>query len=104
MGYIKIIDVKSYLPKRQILNRIIEEKFNLKEGYIKKRTGIEERYYVKDEAIEEMAKKVVEKISKKHNISDIDLIIVATTSTNKIMPGISNYIKKFFNIKPCICS
>ena len=103
MGYIKITDVKAYLPKEKILNEKIEKRFNLEEGYIKKRTGIEQRYYVKDETIEEMAIKAVEKISKTNDILEVDLIIVATTSTNKIMPGISNYIKKFFNIKPCIC-
>ena len=34
---------------------------------------------------------------------DIGLIITATTSTDKIMPGISNYIQKKLDIKSCIC-
>lgn len=58
---IKIVDGKSYLPKQKILNKQIEEKFSLKEGYIQKRTGIKERYYVKDETIEEMAIEVAKK-------------------------------------------
>lgn len=103
MGYLKIVDAKSYLPQERIENKQIEEKFNLKDGYIKKRTGIEERHYVKNEKIEEMAIKTVEKISKTNDISEVDLIIVATTSSKKIMPGISNYIQKKFRIKQCMC-
>ena len=103
MGYLKIIDAKSYLPQDRIQNKQIEEKFNLKEGYIKKRTGIEERHYAKNEKIEEMAIKAVEKISKTNDISEVDLIIVATTSSKKIMPGISNYIQRKFKIKQCVC-
>ena len=100
---IKIVDAKYYMPGRKVLNSEIEKKFDLNEGYIKKRTGIEERHYVKDEKIEEMAIKAVEKISKTNDISEVDLIIVATTSSKKIMPGISNYIQKKFRIKQCMC-
>ena len=103
MGYLKIVDAKSYLPQDRIQNKQIEEKFNLKEGYIKKRTGIEERHYAKNEKIEEMAIKAVEKISKTNDISEVDLIIVATTSSKKVMPGISNYVQRKFKIKQCMC-
>ena len=103
MGYLKIVDAKSYLPQDRIQNKQIEEKFNLKEGYIKKRTGIEERHYAKNEKIEEMAIKAVEEISKTNDISEVDLIIVATTSSKKVMPGISNYVQRKFKIKQCMC-
>ena len=103
MGYLKIVDAKSYLPQDRIQNKQIEEKFNLKEGYIKKRTGIEERHYAKDEKIEEMAIKAVEEIRKTNDISEVDLIIVATTSSKKVMPGISNYVQRKFKIKQCMC-
>lgn len=103
MGYLKIVDAKSYLPQDRIQNKQIEEKFNLKEGYIKKRTGIEERHYTKNEKIEEMAIKAVEEISKTNDISEVDLIIVATTSSKKVMPGISNYVQRKFKIKQCMC-
>lgn len=103
MNNIKIINVKSYVPETKILNKQIEKELELKEGYIKKRTGIEERYYAIDETIEEMAVKAVKKIREENNIIDVELIIVATTSSKKIMPGISNYIQKELNINPCIC-
>lgn len=103
MNYIKIKEAKYYVPKRKVLNKEIEEKFGLKEGYIKKRTGIQERHYVENETIEKMALEAVKKISINNKISDVDLIIVATTSSNNLMPGISNNIQKELNIKTCIC-
>ena len=63
-------------------------------------------YYSKDENIEELAIKSVENLIEKNpkiNIKNIDFIIVATTSTNMLMPGISYKIQKYFNIKNCMC-
>ena len=99
---IKIVDGKSYLPKQKILNNQIEEKFSLKEGYIYKRTGIKERYYVEDETIEKMAIEVAKKINEKNDLSNLGLIIVATTSTKNLMPGIANEVQKSLKIKSCI--
>ncbi len=102
MNYLKIIDAKSYIPKNKILNEEIEKELNLKRNYIEKRTGIKERYYARGEKIEEIALEAVKKIEKSNKIKDIDLIITATTSSKNIMPGISNYIQKKLDIKPCI--
>ena len=97
---IKIVDAKYYMPGRKVLNSEIEKKFDLNEGYIKKRTGIEERYYAGIETIEEMAVKAVRKFK---DVSCVDMIVVATTSSNCLMPGISNYIQKELGIDSCIC-
>ena len=104
MENIKIVSNGTYLPKKEILNQEIEEKFNLEQGYIHKRTGILKRYYSDNENIEEIAIKAVKNLfSKNIDIKNIGLIIVATTTTNKLMPGISNYIQKELKINPCIC-
>ena len=42
-------------------------------------------------------KKLIEKT--KINVQEVGLIIVATTSTNRLMPGIANYVQKEINIK-----
>ena len=102
MKNIKIIRTGSYLPKEKVTDKELEEKLNLEKGYIKKRTGIETRYYVKDETIEEMAKEAVLDLIKKEDIKDIDLIITATTTTNNLMPGISNYIQEELEIENAI--
>ena len=102
MNYIKIIDGKSYLPQNKISNEEIENEFELKKDFIKSRTGIEKRYYAKDEKIEDMAVNAVLQM-KDEKINDIGLIIVATTSSNNAMPGISNYIQKKLKIEKCMC-
>ena len=100
MSYIKIIDAKKYIPENKILNSEIEAKFGLKPDYLKRITGIEKRYY-SEKTIEKMALEAVKKLG--NNILNVDMIIVATTSSNKIMPGISNFIQKKLQINSCIC-
>lgn len=100
----RIISSSSYIPEEKISNEEIEKRLKLEKGYIEKRTGIKNRQYAK-ETIEEMAKKAVEKLIEKTQIEKdkIGAIIVATTSTNKLMPGISNYIQKELKISRCMC-
>ena len=100
----RIISSSSYIPEEKISNEEIEKRLKLEKGYIEKRTGIKNRQYAK-EPIEEMAKKTVEKLIEKTQIEKdkIGAIIVATTSTNKLMPGISNYIQKELKIPRCMC-
>ena len=105
MHSIKIIANGSYLPTYELENNELNQKFQLPEGWIEKRTGINKRFYAKEETIEEMALKAVEKMIERTNrdIQTIGCIIVATTSTNKLMPGISYYIQKELDIKKCMC-
>ena len=111
MKGIKILENGIELPGIKTKNNEIEDFLNLEHGYIKKRTGIENRYYAKNEKIEDIAYKSVEdlinKYEKKENDitklkKELGLIIVATTSTNILMPGIANYIQKKLEIKNCI--
>ena len=51
MESIQIIGNGLYLPALKINNTELEKKFNVEEGYILKRTGINIRYYKKDEDI-----------------------------------------------------
>ena len=101
----KLIASSSYLPNKIVMNKELSEKLGVTEEFIEKRTGIKQRYFTENETIEEMAIKATEKLIEKTKISieTIDLIIVATTSTNKIMPGISNYVQKELKISKCIC-
>ena len=104
MKNIEIIASGKYLPKKEILSKDVEKKFNLKEGYIEKRTGIIKKYYVEEEKIEDLAINATKDLfSKGINKDNIGLIIVATTTTDKLMPGISNYVQKALNIQQCIC-
>ena len=101
MSNIKIISSGKYIPKVQITNKELEEKYNVEENYIFKMTGIKQRIYAEEE-IEELAinatKKALENIKE-----NIDLIIVASVSETNQMPSISYKIQKHFNIKNCMC-
>ena len=105
MNNIKIIGNGYYLPKRKIENSYFFNKMNINDEYIYKRSGIKTRYFVEDETIEEMAiiasRKAIE--NAKINENDIDMIIVATTSSDRMMPGISYKIQKELKINECIC-
>ena len=105
MESIQIIGNGLYLPALKINNTELEKKFNVEEGYILKRTGINIIYYKKDEDICKMALKASKVAIEKAEIvaNCIDLIIVATTSTNVLMPGISYYIQKELKIETCMC-
>ena len=102
MKSIKIIKTGAYIPEIKKENIEIEKELNLEDGYIKKRTGIETRYYLKSAQDEiDMAKGLVRSMLKGEE-KDIDLIITATTTPTYIMPGISNIIQKELGIKTCI--
>ena len=105
MESIKIIATSKYLPNNKIDNSSFNEKFNLDNDWINKRTGIKNRFYTKDETIIDLsikcAKKCLEKID--IDIQKIGNIIVASTSSNRIMPGISFEIQKALDIKKCMC-
>lgn len=105
MKSIKIIASGKYIPKKQITNMILANKFNVTEDYIYKRSGIETRFFVENEEIEELAIAATENLlcKNKKYIENIDMIIVATTSSNKIMPGISFLVQKHLKIEKCIC-
>lgn len=104
MKSIQIIASESYLPEIEIDNEFYNKKFNIDNTWVVGRTGIEKRYFSK-EPIEEMAVKVCKKLleNNKFDSSSIDLIIVATTSTKHIMPGIAQIVQKELNIEECIC-
>lgn len=101
----RIVANSSYIPLQKVSNKEIAKKLKIEEDFIVKRTGIKQRYYANEETIEQMALKSVQNLIEKTqiDIQEIDLILVATTSTNKLMPGISNYIQKELKIKKSIC-
>ena len=100
----RLVACSRYLPKKSLKTSDIANLFNVEEEYIIKRTGVKQRYFVESETIEEMATIAVQRLIEKTqmDVQEIELIIVATTSTNRLMPGISNYVQKNFNIKKCI--
>lgn len=105
MNSIKILANGVYMPENKVENRYFNNKFNLDELWIYKRTGISTRYWAKDEKQVDMAIKAVENLVSNSNVNlqKIDLIVVASTKFEDSMPGISFEIQKKFDIQNCIC-
>lgn len=105
MNSIKILATGMYLPEIEIDNKYFNDKFNLEEDWIYKRTGIKKRYWTENEQTLSLAIKAVENLQKNNNadFSKIGLIIVASTNYEDAMPSISFEIQKKFNIENCIC-
>lgn len=105
MNSIQILANGMYLPENKIDNNIFNERFELDKEWIYKRTGIKQRYYAKSENLVDISLKAVKNLLKKTDIDvqQIGIIVVATTSTDELMPGISFQIQKKLDIKKCIC-
>ncbi len=105
MNSIEIVGNGTYLPKQVINNNYFNNKFSLEENWIYKRTGIKNRYWENEKDITHMAIEAVKNAINKANIDaqEIDCIIACSTSTDKIMPGVSFEIQKEFDIKKCMC-
>ena len=105
MKNIEIISYGKYLPKNKVTNIELEKQLDLEDRFIEKRTGIKNRYYVEEETLEYMVIKASVDAIKNSNIDkeEIDMIIVSSTSTNKLMPGISYLVQSKLDIKDCMC-
>ena len=105
MNSIKILATGMYLPEIEIDNKYFNDKFNLEEDWIYKRTGIKKRYWTENEQTLSLAIKAVEDLQKNNNVdfSKVGLIIVSSTNYEDAMPSISFEIQKKFNIEKCIC-
>lgn len=104
MYSIQIIGYGSYLPNKKVENDSLNKKFNLDSDWIYQRSGIRYRYYA-EESISELAIKATEKLieNSKIDISEVEAIFVATTTSQRLMPGISFDVQNAFSIKSCIC-
>lgn len=105
MKSIEIIGNGTYKPKQIIDNNYFNNKFSLEENWVYKRTGIKTRYWENEKNITQMAieasKNAISNV--KIDFQEIDCIIACSTSTDKIMPGVSFEIQKEFDIKKCMC-
>ncbi len=105
MNSIKIVASGMYLPKQEIDNSYFKDKFNIDDDWIYQRTGIEKRYWAKDENTLDLAIKAVENLKEKSkfDLNKIGLIVVASTNYDNAMPSISFEIQKRFDISNCMC-
>lgn len=90
MIYSKIIGTGSYLPKKILTNKDLEVSLDTSDDWITSRTGIKERHIADpNENTSDLAYEASLEAIKSANIdvSDIDLIILATTTPDKVFPS-----------------
>lgn len=96
---VSILGVGSYLPEKIVTNEEIENKIDTSSSWIESKLGIRERRVVEDELPSDMGYKaaILALESSGLSIEDIDLIVVATSSPEKISPSTSCTIHSKFN-------
>lgn len=66
MNNIQILANGKYLPRKQVNNEELAKQFGVTPEYIENRTGIQTRYYIEEESIEELAIRSYERFAKKN--------------------------------------
>ena len=104
MIFSKIKGVGSYLPKKLLTNKDLEKSLDTTDEWITSRTGIKERHIVgpnehTTDLAFEAARNAINNAS--INAEEIDLIIVATTTPDKIFPSTACNVQTKLGIKNC---
>ena len=104
MIYSRIVGTGSYLPEKILTNKELESMVDTSDEWIQERTGIKERHIAAEgETTADMgviaARRAMKMAGK--NKEDIDLIIVATTTPDKVFPSTACLIQKRLEIRGC---
>ena len=93
--FARITGTGSYLPSRVITNKDLEQTLDTSDEWITSRTGIKERRIVTDESTCDLAFEASKKALEMAGISasEIDLIILATTTPDKIFPATATMLQ-----------
>ena len=93
--FARIIGTGSYLPSKVVTNVDLEKTLDTSDEWIKARTGIKERRIVTNESTCDLALEASKKALEMSEISpsEIDLIILATTTPDKIFPATATMLQ-----------
>ena len=104
MTFSKIIGSGSYLPDRVLTNQDLEKMLDTNDEWITTRTGIKQRHIIaEDQVTSDMAYEASKKALQDANLDaqDIDLIILATTTPDKIFPSTACTLQAKLGIPEC---
>jgi len=102
MIYARIAGVGSYLPENIVSNKDLEKTIDTSDEWIRDRTGIERRHIVADdETTSSISVIAAERAMQAAGVSaeDIDLILVGTTTPDKVFPSTACIIQRKLGIK-----
>ncbi len=102
--YSKITGTGSYLPENELTNADLEQRVDTTDEWIRTRTGIEKRHVAADDETTcdlavNAARHALEAAGKK--ASDVDMIIVATTTPDLIFPSTACLVQQRLDIHGC---
>ncbi|OAI50002.1 3-oxoacyl-ACP synthase [Gammaproteobacteria bacterium SCGC AG-212-F23] len=104
MIYTKILGTGSYLPEKILTNFELEKMVDTTNEWIVERTGIHERRIAaSNETAATMAEQAAKQAMLAAGISarDLDMIIVATTTPEKVFPSTACLLQQRFGIANC---
>jgi len=104
MIFSRISGTGSYLPEKILTNAELESMVDTTDEWIVARTGIKERHIAaKGEFTSDLATNAARNAiaSAGVNASEIDLIIVATTTPDKIFPSVATMVQRKLGIAGC---
>jgi len=104
MTYARIAGTGSYLPNKILTNADLESMVETTDEWIFTRTGIRERHIVADdESTSDLATHAARNAIESAGIqaTEIDLIIVATTTPDKIFPSVACIVQQKLAVSGC---
>jgi 3-oxoacyl-[acyl-carrier-protein] synthase-3 len=104
MSYARIIGTGSYLPENVVTNKDLEKFVETSDQWIRERTGIEQRHIARDdETTVDLAEKASRMAIEAAGIdpSEIDLIVFATSTPDKIFPSSACILQARLDIHGC---
>lgn len=103
MIYSKIAGTGSYLPPKILTNQDLEKMVDTTDEWIFSRTGIRERHVVVNETTSDLAYEAAKKAIEASSIqaTDIDLIVVATTTPDKVFPSVATMVQRKLGVSGC---
>ncbi len=104
MIYARIAGTGSYLPEKIVTNRDLEKTVETTDEWIRERTGIKKRHVAADgEMSSDMGLAAARRAMEMAGIdaSEIDLIVVATTTPDKVFPSNACIIQRKLDIHGC---
>ena len=104
MIYSRILGTGSYLPERVMTNAEIADIVDTTDEWIRERTGIGERHIVADdESTVDLAHRAAERALTAAEVepSEVDLIVVGTTTPDRIYPSTACRLQARLGIKGC---
>lgn len=104
MMHSKIIGTGSYLPEKILTNKDLEKMVDTTDEWIFTRTGIRERHIAaQDELTSDLATVAAQNAiaSANINVNEIDLIIVATSTPDKVFPSVATMVQRKLGMANC---